>query len=117
MQRRDLPNSNPDRKKLWIFMTVHMTRRASDYFCHGVESETPRIHELVMINDDYLLGKWQEDHPDDVENRFRLKIPLLLAVKHNSYNCFQTLMKYNANMEGYNPQNESALSLVERDIF
>jgi hypothetical protein len=38
MQRRDLPTSNPDRKK---FMTVHMTRRASNYFRHGVEAETP----------------------------------------------------------------------------
>jgi hypothetical protein len=81
MQRRDLPTSNPDRKKLWSFMTVHMTRRASDYFRHGVESETPRIHELVMMNDDYLLKKWLVEHPDDLENRFRLKTPLLLAIK------------------------------------
>jgi hypothetical protein len=39
MQRRELPTSNPERKKLWSFMTVHMTHSASDYFRHGVESE------------------------------------------------------------------------------
>jgi len=114
MQRRDLPTSNPDRKKLWSFMTVHMTRRASNYFRHGVEAETPRIHELVMMDDTYLLEKWLEEHPDDIENRFRLKTPLLLAVKHNAYNCFQILMKYNANMEECNPQNESALLIAVR---
>jgi hypothetical protein len=107
MQRRDLPTSNPDRKKLWSFMTVHMTRRASDYFRHGVESETPRIHELVMMNDDYLLKKWLVEHPDDLEKHFCLKTPLLLAIKHNAYDCFQTLMRNNANMEEYNPQNET----------
>jgi ankyrin repeat protein len=66
------------------------------------------------MDDTYLLEKWLEEHPDDIENRFRLKTPLLLAVKHNSYNCFQILMKYNANMEEYNPQNESALLIAVR---
>jgi hypothetical protein len=47
MQRRDLPTSNPDRKKLWSFMTVHMTRRASNYFRHGVEAETGRHRKQI----------------------------------------------------------------------
>ena len=114
MPRTDLPSSSPDRKKLWSIMTVHMTRRASDYFRHGVEAETPRIHELVMMNDDYLLKRWLVEHPDDLENRFRLKTPLLLAIKHNAYDCFQILMQNNANMEEYNPQNETALLIAVR---
>jgi hypothetical protein len=112
MPRTDLPSSSPDWKKLWSIMTVHMTSRASDYCLYGVETDTPRIHELVMMNDDYLLGKWLVEHLDDLENRFRLKTPLLLAIKHNAYDCFQILMRNKANMEEYNPQNETALLIA-----
>jgi hypothetical protein len=73
-------------------MTIHITRRASEYFPNGVQTETSRIHDLVMMNDQYLFDKWLNEHPGDVENHFRLKTPLLLAIKHNAYDCFQILM-------------------------
>jgi ankyrin repeat protein len=67
-----------------------------------------------MMNDNYLLENSLDEHPEDIENRFRLKTPLLLALKHNAYDCFQILMRHNANMEDYNRQNETAQLVAVR---
>ena len=79
-----------------------------------VETKTPKIHELVIMDDADGLTMWLEIHPGDIELRFHLKSPLLVAVKCNSWKCFQILMRKNANMEEYNTQNETALVIAAR---
>ncbi len=68
-----------------------MSRRQSGYFRHGIESEIPKVHELVWIDDGDALTRWLDRH-EDIENRFRLKTPLLVAIKHDAYNCFRVLL-------------------------
>jgi hypothetical protein len=65
------------------------------------------------MDDGDALAAWLDRHPEDVENRFRLKTPLLVAIKHDAYECFQILLQRNANLEEYNPQNETALLIAD----
>jgi ankyrin repeat protein len=66
------------------------------------------------MDDGDALSMWLDRHPEDVENRFRLKTPLLVAIKHDAYECFQVLLQRDANIEEYNPQNETALLIAVR---
>jgi ankyrin repeat protein len=91
-----------------------MSRRRSGYFRHGIEREIPKVHELVLMDDGDALSMWLDRHPEDIENRFRLKTPLLIAIKHDAYECFQVLLQRDANLEEYNPQNETALLIAVR---
>jgi len=95
-------------------MTVHMSRRQNGYFRHGIEREIPLVHELILKDDGPALAAWLDRHPEDVENRFRLKTPLLIVVKHDAYDCFQVLLQRGTNMDGYNPQNETAIFIAVR---
>jgi hypothetical protein len=113
MNHEDFPADPSEHRKVWSFTTTHMSRRRSGYFRHGIEREIPKVHELVIIEDGDALATWLDRHPEDVENRFRLKTPLLVAIKHDAYECFQILLQRNANLEEYNPQNETALLIAD----
>ena len=91
-----------------------MSQRPQAYFRHGIEEEVPRIHELVLMNDYYKLIKWLNNHPDEIENNFRHKTPLLLAIKHDSFDCFKILLDRNANIEETNPHKETAVLIAVR---
>ena len=52
------------------------------------ESDLPEIHELVMMDDAEGLTMYLEYHPGEIELQFRLKTPLLVAIKSNSWNFF-----------------------------
>jgi hypothetical protein len=82
-----------------------MSRRRSGYVRHCIEREIPKVHELAIIDDGDVLAAWLDRHPEDAENRFRLKTPLLVTIKHDAYECFQIILQRNANLEEYNPQN------------
>ncbi|EFX62301.1 hypothetical protein DAPPUDRAFT_337140, partial [Daphnia pulex] len=114
MNQEDFPAEPSEHRKIWSFTTVHMSRRRSGYFRHGIEREIPKVHELVLMDDGDALSMWLDRHPEDVENRFRLKTPLLIAIKHDAYECFQVLLQRDANIEEYNPQNETALLIAVR---
>jgi len=55
MNHEDFPADPSELRKVWSFMTVHMSRRRIGYLPHGIESETEKIHELVLIDDGPML--------------------------------------------------------------
>jgi hypothetical protein len=114
MNQEDFPAEPSEHRKIWSFTTVHISRRRSGYFRNGIEHEVPKVHELVIMDGGDALSIRLDRHPEDVENRFRLKKPLLVAIKHDAYECFQVLLQRDANIEEYNPQNETALLIAVR---
>ena len=78
--------------------------------------ECPEIFMLIFLNDAPRLNQHILDHPTDIELRFRLKTPLLVAIKHNSVKCFDILMKFGADMDAYNCQNETAIVIAALHI-
>ena len=67
-----------------------------------------------MMDDAEGLTMYLEYHLGEIELQFRLKTPLLVAIKSNSWNCFKVLVRKNADMDEYNPQNENALVIAVR---
>jgi hypothetical protein len=103
-----------ERRKIWNFRTVHMSLKPHGYFRHGIEQQIPKVHELVLLYNEAKLRIWLEENPEDVANRFRHKTPILLAIKHDSYECFKRLLQRNANIEERNPKNETTLMIAVR---
>ena len=64
-----------------------------------VETTTPKIHELIIMDEAEGLRRWLDDNPGDVELQHHLKTPLLVAIKFNVWHCFNTLVGQNAKIE------------------
>ena len=77
-----------------------------------VEKNTPKVHELVLMNWNKELAEHLAKHPKDLELRFRRKSPLLVAIKSDSFESFQVLMDKKADIEDYNAQHETALIMA-----
>ena len=83
-----------------------------DQVLGDVEKNTPKVHELVLMNWNKELAEHLAKHPKDLELRFRRKSPLLVAIKSDSFESFQVLMDKKADIEDYNAQHETALIMA-----
>ena len=74
-----------------------------------VDEKIPKIHEIVMMDKGSELLQWLELHPGDMELQHHRRTPLLVAIQCNSGECFDILVRKNANIEEYNSNKETAL--------
>jgi len=116
MNQEDFATTPSERQRIWTFSTTHMSRRNAfpPNRKHGIEKTTPKIHELVLMDSHTELKYWLTRHPEDIENSYRQKTPLLVAIKHNSYKCFKILLEHDADVEKSNSKNETALVTAVR---
>ncbi len=93
--------------------SVHRLRRNTNPFqeqpLYFIDEEIPKVHELVMVGDAENLKKWLDENPEEIELSFRAKTPIIVAIKCDSFECFQILIERKANIEEYNSHKETAL--------
>ncbi|EFX66011.1 hypothetical protein DAPPUDRAFT_263837 [Daphnia pulex] len=104
MNQEDFATTPSERQRIWTFRTTHMSRKNAfpPNGKHGIEITTPKIHELVLMDSHTELKYWLTRHPEDIEQTYRQKTPLLILLEHD------------ADVEKSNSKNETALVTAVR---
>ena len=100
----EFENINPDIKAAFLQLTLDELRERRMELQSGDEETT-----IKEVNEFFA---WGTKHPKDLELRFRRKSPLLVAIKSDSFECFQVLMDKKADIEDCNAQYETALIMA-----
>ena len=117
MHQEDYPTRPSERSNMWSFMTVSMQRKDGRFgdhtHRHGIETP-PEIHNYIYDDNVHSLTQYLWENQDIIETVHRMKTPLLASIKHDSYACFNVLLRYGADVEAQNGRNETAIIMATR---
>ncbi len=58
----------------------------------------PKVHQLVMIDDEINLEKWLTEHPMDIETEYRKETPIHATIRYNAMKCLKVCLNFGADI-------------------
>lgn len=56
----------------------------------------PKIHQLIMIDDETNLKNWLKEYPMDIETSYRKETPIYATIRYNSMKCLSVCLEKQA---------------------